>query len=51
MNLVILTYHSTHYYALEIKDGKLLVDCGWPGTFPEFSAVAKRKGMELCEIK
>jgi glyoxylase-like metal-dependent hydrolase (beta-lactamase superfamily II) len=51
MNLVTLTYHSTHYYALEIKSGKLLVDCGWPGTFPEFSAVAKRKGMELREIK
>jgi endoribonuclease LACTB2 len=51
MNLLTLSYHSTHYYALEIKGGKLLVDCGWPGSLPEFSAVAKRMGMELSEIK
>ncbi len=51
MNIINLGYRSTNYYALEINDGKLLVDCGWPGTFPEFSAVAKRKGVSLNEIK
>jgi endoribonuclease LACTB2 len=51
MNLLTLTYHSTNYYALEIKDGKLLVDCGWPGSLPEFTAVTKRKGLDLREIK
>ena len=50
-NLVTLTYHSTQYYALEIKAGKLLVDCGWPGTMAEFSVVAKRKGIDLREVK
>lgn len=51
MNLITLTYHSTNYYALEIKGGKLLVDCGWPGSLPEFSAVAKRMGLDLSEVK
>ena len=51
MNLLTLTYHSTNYYAIEIKGGKLLVDCGWPGSMAEFSATAKRKGLELREIK
>jgi glyoxylase-like metal-dependent hydrolase (beta-lactamase superfamily II) len=51
MNLLTITYHSTNYYALEIKGGKLLVDCGWPGSMTEFTAVAKRKGLDLREIK
>ncbi len=51
MNIVNLGYRSTNYYALEIRDGKFLVDCGWPGSLAEFSAVAKRKGVNLSEIK
>lgn len=51
MNIVNLGYRSTNYYALEIKDGKFLVDCGWPGMMGEFAAVAKRKGVDLREIK
>ena len=51
MNLLTITYHSTHYYALEIKGGKLLVDCGWPGSMAEFTAAAKRKGLDPREIK
>jgi endoribonuclease LACTB2 len=51
MNILNVGYHSTNYYALEIKDGKLLVDCGWPGTFPQFSAELKRKGLAPAEIR
>jgi len=51
MNIVNVGYHSTNYYALEIRDGKLLVDCGWPGTLPQFTAELKRKGIAPTEIK
>jgi ribonuclease/clavin/mitogillin len=51
MNIVTVTYRSTNYYALDIKGGKLLVDCGWPGTLPQFTAELKRKGITPKEIK
>ena len=51
MNLVNVGYASTNYYLLDAKGEKLLVDCGWPGTLPEFIAVLKRKGISLREIK
>ena len=51
MNLVTLTYHSTSYYAVPLKNGFLLVDCGWPGSMAEFTAVARRKGLDLRKIQ
>jgi glyoxylase-like metal-dependent hydrolase (beta-lactamase superfamily II) len=51
MNIVNVGYDSTNYYILDANDGKLLVDCGWPGTLPAFIAVLKRKGISLREIK
>lgn len=51
MNIVNVGYASTNYYILDAKGGKLLVDCGWPGTLPEFTAVLKRKGISIREIK
>jgi ribonuclease/clavin/mitogillin len=51
MNILNVGYDSTNYYLLEIKDGKLLVDCGWPGTLPKFLAVLKRKDVSPGEIK
>ena len=51
MNIVNVGYDSTNYYAIEFKDGKLLVDCGWPGTLPKLTAELKRKGISLSEIK
>ena len=51
MNIVNVGYHSTNYYALDIKDGKLLVDCGWPNTMPQFTAELKRKGIAPTDIK
>jgi ribonuclease/clavin/mitogillin len=51
MNIVNVGYQSTNYYAIDIKEGKMLVDCGWPGTLPQFTKVLKRKGISLGEIK
>jgi glyoxylase-like metal-dependent hydrolase (beta-lactamase superfamily II) len=51
MNIINVGYDSTNYYIIETKVGKLLVDCGWPGTLPKFMAELKRKGISLKEIK
>jgi endoribonuclease LACTB2 len=51
MNIVVVSYHSTNYYSLDIKGGKLLVDCGWPGSMAQFTAELKRKGISISEIK
>ena len=51
MNLVNVGYASTNYYAIDIKNGKLLIDCGWPGTLPQFTKVLRRKGIALSELK
>ena len=51
MNIVNVGYASTNYYAIDIKIGKLLVDCGWPGTLPQFTRVLQRKNISLQEIK
>jgi ribonuclease/clavin/mitogillin len=51
MNIVNVGYHSTNYYALEINVGKLLIDCGWPGTLPQFTAEMKRKSISPGETQ
>jgi glyoxylase-like metal-dependent hydrolase (beta-lactamase superfamily II) len=51
MNIVNVGYDSTNYYAIDIKGGKLLVDCGWPGTLPKFTAELKRKGITPRDIR
>lgn len=51
MNIVNVGYDSTNYYIIEAQAGKLLVDCGWPGTIQKFLGVLKRKGISFKEIK
>ncbi|MCE9647710.1 MAG: MBL fold metallo-hydrolase [Chloroflexi bacterium] len=51
MNIINVGYDSTNYYLLDIRDGKLLVDSGFPGTLPKLSAELKRKGCSIGEIK
>jgi endoribonuclease LACTB2 len=51
MNIINVGYQSTNYYLIDIKGGKLLVDCGWPGTLLQFSAELKRKGVSVQDIK
>lgn len=51
MNILNVGYDSTNYYILEAKNGKLLIDCGWPGTLPKFMAELRRKGVSFKEIK
>ena len=40
-----------NYYLLDINDGNLLVDNGWPGTMPKFLSVLKRKDISPDDIK
>src|SRR5512142_1401311 len=51
MNIVNVGYDSTNYYLLDPKGGKLLIDCGWPGTLPKLVAQLRRKGISISEIK
>src|SRR5215211_4230190 len=51
MNIINVGYDSTNYYLIECNAGKLMVDCGWPGTLPKFTAELKRKGISFQEIK
>lgn len=51
MNILNVGYDSTNYYLLDLKNGKLLVDCGWPGTLSKFRAALKRKDVSPGEIK
>ncbi len=51
MNIVDLGYRSTHFYALPVKNGWLLVDCGWYGMLGQFLAQFKRKGMDPSAVK
>ncbi|MBI5840899.1 MAG: MBL fold metallo-hydrolase [Chloroflexi bacterium] len=51
MNIINVGYDSTNFYIIDSKPNKLLVDCGWPGTFPKLLAELKRKGIALNEIK
>jgi glyoxylase-like metal-dependent hydrolase (beta-lactamase superfamily II) len=51
MNIVNVGYDSTNYYLLDPKGGKLLIDCGWPGTLPKLIAQLRRKGISISEIK
>ena len=51
MNILNVGYASTNYYAIDIKNGKLLIDCGWPGTLSQFKKVLQRKGVSIGEFK
>ncbi len=51
MNIVNAGYRSTNYYAIDIRQGKLLVDCGWPATMPQFTAELKRKDILPADIR
>jgi len=51
MNILNVGYDSTNYYLLDIKNGKFLIDSGFPGTLPKLLAELKRKGCKLSEIK
>jgi len=51
VNIINAGYDSANYYLLETQRGKLMVDCGWPGTLPRLNAVLKRKGSALSELR
>jgi endoribonuclease LACTB2 len=49
--VITLTYHSTHFYVLEVGSGKLLVDAGWPGSLPTLAARLKAYRLDGRQIK
>jgi glyoxylase-like metal-dependent hydrolase (beta-lactamase superfamily II) len=51
MNIVNVGYDSTNYYMIDCQAGKLLVDCGWPGTLPKLMAELKRKSIPINEVR
>lgn len=51
MNIVNVGYGSVNYYTIDIDGGKLLVDCGWPGTLPRFMARLRQKNMTIRDIR
>lgn len=50
-NLVTVTIRSTHYYLVDARAGKLMVDAGWPGTLPELTRQLKRHDIEMGQIR
>jgi glyoxylase-like metal-dependent hydrolase (beta-lactamase superfamily II) len=51
MNIVNVGYDSTNYYVIGPDGNRLLVDVGFPRTLPKLSAMLRRKGIGLEEIR
>lgn len=51
VNIINVGYDSTNYYLIDSNAGRLLIDCGWPGTLPKLTAELKRKGVPLNDVK
>ena len=50
-NLVTLTYHATHYFLIDLGDGKLMVDAGWVGELATFKSQLRAYRIDPAEIK
>ena len=50
-NLVTITLRSTHYYLIDIGQGKLMVDTGWAGTLPALKSQLERYDIDLAQIR
>ncbi len=50
-NVLTVTYHGTHYYLLDARGGKLLVDAGWPGSLATLTSKLKAYRIEGQQIK
>jgi glyoxylase-like metal-dependent hydrolase (beta-lactamase superfamily II) len=48
-NLITLTVNSTHFYLIECKNGKLLVDAGWD--LPQFTSRLKAYRIPFSDIR
>jgi glyoxylase-like metal-dependent hydrolase (beta-lactamase superfamily II) len=51
VNIVNVGYHATNYYVLADSSPRLLIDAGWPGSFPEMQHASNRKGIRLADIQ
>jgi glyoxylase-like metal-dependent hydrolase (beta-lactamase superfamily II) len=50
-NLVTITIRSTHYYLIDIGNGKLMVDTGWAGALPALKSQLQRYKIDLADIR
>ena len=50
-NIVTLTYRSTHSFLVDLADGKLMVDAGWPGSLGALKSQLRACGIQPAEIK
>ncbi len=50
-NLVRLTYRSTHSFLIDLANGKLMVDAGWPGSLGALQSQLRAYGIQPAEIK
>ncbi len=51
MNILNVGYDSTNYYLVGPNATRLLIDVGWPGTFPKLLNRLKKLDVALPEIK
>ncbi|MEJ2601407.1 MAG: MBL fold metallo-hydrolase [Anaerolineales bacterium] len=49
--MVTLTIRSTHYYLIDVPQGKLMVDAGWAGSLSSLKRQIKRYGIDLDQIR
>ena len=49
-NLVTITIRSTHYYLIDTRQGKLMVDTGWAGSLPALKSQLKGYAIDLAQI-
>ena len=51
MNLLTLTYDSTHFYLTGVTRGWIMVDTGWAGTLPKLLSLLKQKDIDAGAIR
>lgn len=51
MKIIALTYQSTNCYLLETSNGWIMIDAGWPDTFPKLNYLLKQNDVLVTDIK
>ena len=51
MKILNLTYKKTNCYLLELSQGWIMIDAGWPDTFPQLMSQLKQHDVQIMDIK
>ncbi|MDF2880799.1 MAG: Zn-dependent hydrolase, glyoxylase [Clostridiaceae bacterium] len=51
MKILNLTYKSTNCYLLQCNEGWIMIDAGWPETFPQLMHLLKQQNVNTGDIK